>query len=141
MIASVEWQRGMIYEGRSGSGHSMVYDAGAEHVAGPTPMEAVLAALCACTSVDVVSILEKKREPVTGLTVSATAEQAAAPPRVFTQIRLVYRVSGPVTHNAMERAVSLSKDKYCSVSKMLEQAAKIDYSIEYEAVKDDLRQA
>jgi len=131
MIASVEWQRGMIYEGRSGSGHSMVYDAGAEHVAGPTPMEAVLAALCACTSVDVVSILQKKREPITGLTVSATAEQSPAPPRVFTRIHLVYRIAGNVTRKAAEDSVALSKNKYCSVSKMLERAAEIDYTIEY----------
>jgi len=131
MIASVEWQRGMIYEGRSGSGHSMVYDASAEHVAGPTPMEAVLTALCACTSVDVVSILQKKREPITGLTVSATAEQAPAPPCVFTRIHLVYRIAGNVTRKAAEDAVALSKNKYCSVSKMLEKAAEIDYAIEY----------
>src|SRR5271169_4805228 len=109
MIASVEWQQGMIYEGRSGSGHSMVYDASAAHVAGPSPMEAVLAALCACTSVDVVSILEKKREPITGLTVSATAVQALAPPRIFTRIYLVYRISGNVTKKAAEDAVALSK--------------------------------
>ena len=131
MIASVEWQRGMIYEGRSGSGHSMVYDASAEHVAGPTPMEAVLTALCACTSVDVVSILQKKREPITGLTVSATADQSSAPPRVFTRIHLVYRIAGNVTRKAAEDAVALSKNKYCSVSKMLEKAAEIDYAIEY----------
>src|SRR5271165_3226365 len=131
MIASVDWQRGMIYEGRSGSGHSMVYDAGAEHVAGPTPMEAVLSALCACTSVDVVSILQKKREPILGLTVSATAEQSPAPPRVFTRIHLVYRIAGNVTRKAAEDAVSLSKNKYCSVSRMLEKAAEIDYTIEY----------
>ena len=94
-------------------------------------MEAVLAALCGCTSVDVVSILQKKREPITGLTVSATAEQAPAPPRVFTQIRLVYRISGEVSKKAAEDAVALSKNKYCSVSLMLEKAAEIDYSIEY----------
>src|SRR5277367_4574537 len=130
MIASVEWQRGMIYEGRSGSGHSMVYDSSAEHVAGPTPMEAVLMALCACTSVDVVSILKKKREPITGLTVSAAAEQAPAPPRTFTKITLTYKIGGGVSQKAAEDAVHLSKNKYCSVSKMLEKAATIDYTIE-----------
>jgi len=131
MNASAEWQQGTIFEGRSGSGHSMVYDASADHVAGPTPMEAVLAALCACTSVDVVSILEKKHEPIAGLTVSATAEQSPAPPRVFTRIHLVYRIAGNVTRKAAEDAVALSKNKYCSISKMLEKAAEIDYSIEY----------
>jgi len=94
-------------------------------------MEAVLMALCACTSVDVVSILQKKREPLTSLTVSATAEQAPAPPRVFTRINLGYRIGGPVSRKAAEDAIALSKNKYCSVSKMLEQAAEIHFEIEY----------
>ncbi|HEX3469594.1 MAG TPA: OsmC family protein [Silvibacterium sp.] len=131
MIASAEWKQGMLFEGRSESGHAITFDASAAHAAGPTPMEAVLAALCACTSVDVVSILEKKREPIAGLTVSGTAEQAPAPPRVFTRIHLVYRIAGNVTKKAAEDAVALSKNKYCSVSKMLEKAVEIDYSIEY----------
>lgn len=131
MIASSEWKEGMLFEGRSESGHSITFDATSEHASGPSPMEAVLAALCGCTSVDVVSILQKKREPITGLTVSATAEQAPSPPRVFTRIHLVYRISGKVAKKAAEDAVALSKEKYCSVSLMLEKAAEIDYSIEY----------
>jgi putative redox protein len=131
MIASAEWKQGMIFEGRTQSGNTITFDATAEHAAGPSPMEAVLAALCACTSVDVVSILEKKREPVTGLTVSAEAEQANEPPRVFTRIHLTYRIKGKVTAASAERAVSLSKDKYCSVSQMLEKAVEISYSVEY----------
>ena len=131
MIASAEWKQGMLYEGRSESGHTITFDTTADHAAGPSPMEAVLAALCGCTSVDVVSILQKKREPITGLTVSATAEQAPAPPRVFTQIHLVYRIAGKVSMKAGEDAVALSKTKYCSVSLMLDKTAKIDYSIEY----------
>ncbi len=131
MIASAVWKQGAIYEGRSESGHAITIDTSKEHGAGPSPMEAVLVALCACTSVDVVSILEKKRQPITGLTVSATAEQAPAPPRIFTHIHLVYRIAGNVEKKAAEDAVLLSKTKYCSVSLMLEKAAKIDYSIEY----------
>lgn len=131
MIARAEWKQGMLFEGRSESGHTIAFDATAVHAVGASPMEAVLVALCACSSVDVVSILEKKREPITGLTVSATAEQAPAPPRVFTRIHLVYRIAGNVTKKAAEDAVSLSKNKYCSVSKMLEKAVEIDYSIEY----------
>jgi putative redox protein len=75
--------------------------------------------------------LKKKREPLTSLTVSATAEQAAAPPRIFTKIKLTYVIGGAVSKKAAEDAVSLSKNKYCSVSKMLEKAAQIDYTIEY----------
>jgi len=131
VTTSVEWKQGMQFEGRPEGGHAFPIDADAEHTHGPGPLQLVLTALCACTSVDVVSILQKKREPIEGLTVSATAEQAATPPRVFTHIHLTYRIRGKVSQKAAEDAVSLSKNKYCSVSKMLEKAAKIDYSIEY----------
>ena len=124
MIASAEWIEGMQFEGRTESSHTIFFDADAE--------QAVLTALCGCTAVDVVSILQKKREPFTGLTVTARAEQADVPPRVFTSITLVYKIAGAVSHKAAEDAVSLSKDKYCSVSKMLEKAVEIDYEIEYE---------
>jgi putative redox protein len=131
MDAKVTWQRGQQYDGQSASGHHVVMDASAEHRAGASPMELVLVALCGCTSVDVVSILEKKRQKLTGLTVSAVAEQAPEPPRTFTHIHLTYHIEGDVSAEAAERAVSLSKNKYCSVSKMLEKAAVIDYEITY----------
>lgn len=131
MIASTEWKQGTEYEGRTHSSHTIRFDANAEHTAGPSPMEAVLTALCACTSMDVVSILQKKREPFTSLIVSADAQQANEPPRTFTHIRLVYRVGGNVSKKAMEDAVALSKNKYCSVSKMLEKSAAIEFVIEY----------
>ncbi|HEX3939900.1 MAG TPA: OsmC family protein [Acidobacteriaceae bacterium] len=126
------WKSGQQYDGVSGSGRHVTIDADAAHTAGPGPMEMVLMGLCACTSVDVISILAKKREPFTGLRVTAEAEQAAEPPRVFTSIRLTYRVSGNVSEKAMRDAVGLSKDKYCSVSKMLEKTASIDFAIEHE---------
>lgn len=131
MIASSEWKEGSLFEGRSESKHTITFDATPEHTQGPSPMEAVLAALCGCTSVDVVSILQKKREPISGLTVSATAEQAPSAPRVFTSIHLTYRIRGKVSQKAAEDAVSLSKEKYCSVSLMLEKSVHITYSIEY----------
>ena len=132
MIASATWKPGTSqFEGRSQSEHSLLFDTDSAHTEGPSPMEAVLAALCGCTSVDVVSILEKKRQPLTSLVVSAIAEQAPAPPRVFTAITLTYRVGGRLSRKAVEDAVALSKDKYCSVSKMLEASVKIDSTIEY----------
>ncbi|MGC1156907.1 MAG: OsmC family protein [Acidobacteriaceae bacterium] len=133
MIASVEWKQGMLFDGKSESGHVVHFDATTEHAKGLSPMEAVLTALCGCTSVDVVSILQKKREALEGLTVTAKAEQATEPPRVFTHIHLTYRIRGKVAQKAAEDAVALSKNKYCSVSKMLEKSAKIEYSIEYES--------
>jgi putative redox protein len=130
MIASAKWKHDSQYAGTSESGHTILFDTSAAHEAGPSPMEAVLDALCGCTSVDVVGILQKKREPICGLTVSAQAQQAAEPPRVFTHIHLVYRIEGDVSAKAAEDAVALSKNKYCSVSKMLESSVKIEYSIE-----------
>jgi len=129
MIAHSEWKHDNLFEGISENGNTILFDADAAHAHGPSPMEAVLMALCACTSVDVVSILKKKRQPLTGLRVSATAEQAPTPPRVFTNIKLTYAVSGKLSRKAVEDAVMLSKEKYCSVSLMLEKAAAIDYEI------------
>jgi putative redox protein len=91
----------------------------------------VLMALCGCTSVDVISILQKKREPITSLTVSAVAEQSPAPPRVFTHIQLTYHIGGNVSTKAADDAISLSKNKYCSVSKMLEKSATIDWVVTF----------
>ncbi|MFL6427376.1 MAG: OsmC family protein [Acidobacteriaceae bacterium] len=129
MIAKAEWQHDQVYAATSDSGHTLTLDVA--RAEGPTPMEYVLMALCGCTSVDVISILAKKREPFTALTVSANAEKAKESPSVFTKIELVYRVSGPVNHKSMEDAVRLSKEKYCSVSAMLEKTAKITFTIEY----------
>ncbi|HEY1987048.1 MAG TPA: OsmC family protein [Terracidiphilus sp.] len=131
MIAHSEWKHGNVYEGTAENGNTIVFDADAAHAHGPSPMEAVLMALCGCTSVDVVGILQKKRQPLTGLKVSAVATQADAPPRVFTHIKLTYAASGKLSRKAVEDAVSLSKNKYCSVSLMLEKAAKIEYEIVY----------
>ena len=131
MIAQTEWKHDNVFEGRTESGNTVTFDADAAHTHGPSPMEAVLMALCGCTSVDVVSILQKKRQPVTGLRVSAVATQAESVPRVFTAIKLTYAVSGRLSRKAVEDAVSLSKHKYCSVSLMLEKAATVDYEIVY----------
>jgi putative redox protein len=129
MIAKAEWQHDQIYAATSDSGHTVTMDV--TRAKGATPMEYVLMALCGCTSVDVVTILSKKREPFTGVTVSATAQKAAESPSVFTAIQLVYRVAGSVNAKSMEDAVRLSKEKYCSVSAMLEMTATISYTIEY----------
>lgn len=131
MIAHSEWKDGDTFQGISDEGNTVLFDADAAHRRGPSPMQAVLMALCACTSVDVVSILKKKRQALTGLRVTAEAEQAQESPRVFTRIHLTYAVRGKLGRKAVEDAVGLSKNKYCSVSKMLEKAAKIDYEIVY----------
>jgi putative redox protein len=129
MIAHSEWKQDNIFEGVAENGNTILFDADPAHTHGPSPMEAMLMALCGCTSVDVVSILKKKRQPLTGLRVSATAVQAETAPRIFTKIKLTYAVSGKLSRKAVEDAVALSKEKYCSVSLMLDKAAAIDYEI------------
>jgi putative redox protein len=126
----VLWTNDDRFVGQANSGHALVVDAGEEKSAS-SPIELVLIALCGCTASDVVGILRKKREPFTGLEVHATAERTETFPKVFTSIRLTYRVRGNVTRKAMEDAVRLSKEKYCSVSAMLEKSAKIEVAIEY----------
>jgi len=116
--------------GQASSGHALAVDAGGEKTAN-SPVELVLIGLCACTASDVVAILRKKREPFTSLEVRAAAKRSETFPKVYTNIRLIYRVGGRVTHKAMEDAVRLSKEKYCSVSAMLEKTAKIEFEIEY----------
>jgi putative redox protein len=128
--ASVNWSDHERFLGSATSRHSIVMDAASEKTAN-SPMELVLIALCGCTASDVVGILRKKREPFTGLGVHAQAERADGYPAVYTEIKLTYRVRGSVSHKAMEDAVRLSKEKYCSVSAMLEKTAKITFSIEY----------
>jgi len=131
MYAHSDWKQGDLFEGSAENGNTVLFDADSAHAHGPSPMEAILMALCGCTSVDVVSILKKKRQPLTGLRVSARAKRAETPPQVFTHILLTYSVRGKLSRKAVEDAVSLSKNKYCSVSKMLEKAAVIEYEIVY----------
>ena len=127
--ARTTWIEKQRFNGVATSGHSIIVDG--DKAAGNSPMELVLIALCGCTGYDVVSILQKKREPFTSLEVRAAAERAAGPPPVYTEIMLIYRIGGKVSRKAVEDAVRLSKEKYCSVSAMLEKTAKITAEIEY----------
>lgn len=128
--AKAIWTENERYIGEATSRHAIVMDTAKEKTAS-TPMELVLIALCGCTASDVVGILKKKREPFTSLEVSAEGERAADYPQVYTEIKLKYRVGGKVSRKAVEDAVHLSKDKYCSVSAMLQKNAKITFEIEH----------
>jgi len=128
--AAALWTDNERFIGQATSGHALVMDAAKEKTAN-TPMELVLIALCGCTAADVNGILRKKREPFTILEVRAQAERATGYPAVYTEIKLTYRVGGKVSPKAVEDAVRLSKEKYCSVSAMLEKTAKITTAIEY----------
>lgn len=128
--ATALWTDNERFLGSATSKHALVMDAGKEKTAS-SPMELVLIALCGCTASDVVGILKKKREPFVGLEVLAQAERSPDYPQVYTEIKLTYRVRGPVAPKAVEDAVHLSKEKYCSVSAMLAKTARITYTIEY----------
>ena len=127
--ARATWIEKQRFNGVSDSGHPIVVDG--DKAAGNSPMELVLIGLCGCTAYDVVSILQKKREPLTSLEVRARAERAKDPPSVYTEIKLIYRIGGKVSRKAAEDAVRLSKEKYCSVSAMLDKTAKITTEIEF----------
>ena len=131
MIAASEWKHDEVFEGGTEDGNRITFDGDAAHKHGPSPMQAVLAALCSCTSVDVVNILLKKRQELKSLRVSAMATQPDTAPRVFTHIKLTYAVRGKLSRKAVEDAVSLSKNKYCSVSLMLEKHCPVEYEIVY----------
>jgi putative redox protein len=130
--ARATWVDEERFLGQASSGRGIVVD-GAKLNSGNSPMELVLIGLCGCTAIDVVSILRKKREPFTSVEVRAHAERAPEPPTVYTEIKLVYRVGGKVSHKAVEDAVRLSEEKYCSVAAMLNKTAKISYEIQYMA--------
>ena len=96
---------------------------------GPAPMELLLTGLAGCTSMDVLSILRKKRQPFTGLQVKATGERREEHPKIFTKIHLEFIVTGAeVDPKAVERAIELSQNKYCSAAAMLREAAEITTS-------------
>lgn len=134
MLAQVTWVEDKRFVGRAASGHAIVVDASAKKQ-GSSPMELLLIGMAGCTAYDVMSILEKKRQKVTGLEVSAQAERAEEPPRVYTKIEVEYVLRGrDIKPKAVEDAIHLSEEKYCSASVMLGKTAQIttSYRIEEE---------
>jgi putative redox protein len=129
--ASATWKQQFQFEGKGNGGIPVAMDGDGK--TGNSPTDLVLIALCGCTAYDVVSILQKKREPLTGLEVSAEAEKAPDAPRVYTSIKLLYRISGKVARKAAQDAVRLSEEKYCSVSAMLSKTARITYEIQLDS--------
>lgn len=134
MKARVQWVDGMAFMGETDSGHALVMD-GAPDIGGrnigPRPTELVLLGLGGCTSIDVLMILQKQRQTVRDCVVEVTAERAESHPKVFTKIHVHFIVKGVgLDPKAVERAVSLSADKYCSVSHMLNKTAEITHDFE-----------
>jgi putative redox protein len=134
MKARIKLTEGMTFVAESGSGHAVVVDAAPDiggKDLGPRPMELVLMGTGACTAIDVMHILRKARQPVTDCVVELEAERAADDPKVFTSITLRYIVSGRGLAPAqVERAIKLSKEKYCSATIMLAATATISFDFE-----------
>jgi putative redox protein len=123
------WVQGGQFVGVDSTKHSVVLSTGAEGI-GVKPSDMLLVALAACSAVDVVSILEKKRQLMAGLEILVNGEQDAEPPWAFRTIHLTYRVRGRVSEKAVQQAVDLSEEKYCSVAATLRGVAKITHSVE-----------
>ena len=128
--ATVRWAAGEEFTATLPSGHSVSFDADRKHNAAPGPMEMLLGALGACTSVDVVMILAKKRQKLTSLEIAISGERASEPPSVWTKIEMVYRLAGDLEPKAVRDAIELSQFKYCSVAAMLRKTAEITYRFE-----------
>ncbi len=127
--ATVSWAGDSNFIGRSGTGHAVVFDSNKDSGVAPTPMEMLLMSAGACSSVDVVSILQKAKQQVTHCRVVLTGERVDTIPRVFSKIHLHFEVTGfDVSEKHVERAVNLSAEKYCSVSIMLQQAMEVTHS-------------
>ena len=129
MEAKVKWHDNNTFIGHSGSGHAVVFDGNKDNSVAPSPMEMVLMAAGACSSVDVVSILQKARQQVVDCEVQLRAERAETIPKVFTKLHLHFEVTGfGVSEKQVERAVQLSAEKYCSVSIMLSGSVAVTHS-------------
>lgn len=138
MKANIAWQEGVSFLGQVGSGHSVLMDgapeAGGKNL-GPRPMEMILLGLGGCTAFDVVHILRKGRQAITGCQVEMDAQRATEDPKVFTRIHLHFIITGKgLDPRQVERAINLSAEKYCSASIMLK--ATVDITHDYEIIAE-----
>lgn len=134
MECSIKWSDGVQFVAETGSGHAFVID-GAPEVGGrntgPRPMETVLAGAGACTASDVVVILKRSGQDVTGCRVDLKADRAPTDPKVFTAIHMHFVVRGrALKRNIVENAVRLSHEKYCSATAMLVKTAEVTRDLE-----------
>lgn len=138
MKASIKWKEQVTFLGETESGHSVLMDGppeGGGRNLGPRPMELVLLGAGGCTTYDVIHILEKSRQQVTGCEVKIDAERASKDPKVFTRIHFHFIVTGKnLKPEHVERAIHLSAEKYCSASIMLSKMA--DIAHDFEIIQD-----
>ena len=130
VTTTVRWLNGRNFVGIDSSNHSVVLSGQKEGI-GVSPSETLLIALASCSSVDVVEILEKKRKKLTFLEVTANGERDPDPPWAYREIHVKYRLGGQgLTDKAVEQAIQLSQDKYCSVSATVRGVARITFDYE-----------
>ncbi|MGH7973226.1 MAG: OsmC family protein [Limisphaerales bacterium] len=122
-------KEGRQFVAQSGSGHTVVMD-DADGNTGAKPIEFALLALGGCTAFDVVGILRKMRQRVTGYDIELVAEQCENPPTVFTRVTIKHKLQGCIEPEAVRKAIHLSETKYCSVSAMITKTAKIETTFE-----------
>lgn len=134
MKARVKWVEQATFVGESGSGHAVVMDGPPDlggRDLGVRPMEMILLGTGGCTAFDVVHILKKARQPITDCVAELTAERAETEPKVFTKIHIHFIVTGRgLSEKQVQRAVSLSAEKYCSATQMLGKVAEITHDYE-----------
>ncbi len=140
-LATVEGE-GRQFVAESGTGHALVIDDANGH-SGPKPIELALLALGGCTGFDVISILRKKRQTVTGYEIELHAEQNPEPPSYFTRVEIKHRLRGRIDPEAVQRAIHLSETKYCAVGAMISKTAKIETTFEIlsDEAQETLREA
>ncbi|HVB39920.1 MAG TPA: OsmC family protein [Terriglobales bacterium] len=133
--AKAEWAGELRFATNGSSGHALTLDSARGANTAPGPMEMVLRSLCACSATDVAIVLNKARQGLTRLEVTAQGERAPQAPAVYTKIHLVYRIAGTTLQaEVAERAVMLSQTKYCSVYLMLSPTVRISHEIVLEPV-------
>lgn len=128
--ARVQWVGKERFVAQSPSGHLVALDSDRAANTAPGAMELLLVALGACTATDIVSILTKMRQKLDSLEVEVSGERAEEPPRVWTKLEIVFKLRGILDESAVQRAVQLSEEKYCSVAATLRKTAPISYRIE-----------
>ncbi len=130
--AKVTLVKDMRFDGKATSGHTLIMDAddsSGGHNAGFNPMELLLVGFGGCSGMDVISILRKKKQPVAGLEINVTGDQTDDYPKIYRKIHIEYVVKGKgIAKEAVERAIQLSLDKYCSVGATLGKAGTISHS-------------
>jgi len=138
MKSRVKWVENVCFMAESESGHAMIMDGSPDiggRNMGPRPMEMLLMGAGGCTSVDVVMIMKKSRQDVTGCEVEVSAERATEHPKVFTKIHMHFTVRGRnLKADVVERAIKLSAEKYCSASIILGKTAEMTH--DYEIIEE-----